>query len=55
MTAVKMPVSGLTPDAIAKRHRQRQRHDADGEPGGQVGKKIARRIIFQRVHQLRSK
>ena len=49
--------SGLRFDAggNGESHRQRQRDDADSQPGREVGKKSARRIIFQRIHQLRSK
>jgi hypothetical protein len=36
ITAVKMPACGGTPDAMAKRHGERQGHDADGQAGGQV-------------------
>ena len=38
-----------------KRHRQRQRNNADRQPGREVGEESTRRIIFQRVQQLRAK
>jgi len=51
MIAVKIPISGFSPDAIASRHRERQCHDANGESRHRVGAKFLRRITLQRVHQ----
>ena len=38
-----------------KSHRQRQRHDADGEAGDEVGGEIVAGVILERVEEFRSK
>lgn len=47
MMAVMMPFSGETPDAMPKRDRQRQGHDADDDAGHEVGGEFLPGVVLQ--------